>query len=319
MKKTLLFIYVVICTNILGWEYLYAAEKTICDIKEKSCYDEQIKVCTSSKSPWGEWPGLWALTEKYEEFKPEKINEMIQKISQAETGDDEKKTMQKKLDTLNSNIYGGFRAGEAARLLYRRNMNQIFSCAVIASRYTKLEKLENTIGNKSGASNILESIKKEKKRYEGLMTKKTCLQNGSEQASDKVVDRLAVSATWEYCRYTYYLDYLKANVTNDFSAAVEIDAKIGGNTGSALPTTDAAVQRMTKWINTLDQERSRANTTVPKAVMAFAEMDRTYITHILLVIIYDDYIKLRDHLNTYLTIVSQTFEKAYNAQDSNNR
>ena len=73
-------------------------------------------------------------------------------------------------------------------------MNEIFSCTVIASRQTKLEKLQNIIGNKSGASSILESIKKERKRYELLMSKKNCLQNGSTQASDKVVDRLAISA-----------------------------------------------------------------------------------------------------------------------------
>lgn len=108
-------------------------------------------------------------------------------------------------------------------------------------------------------------------------------------------------------------------MTTNFSAAIEIDTKVWGNTGAAIPTTDAAVQRMTAWLSKLDAERTRAKVTVPKAVMAFAEMDRTYTTHILLVIIYDDYLKLRDHLNTYLAIVSQTFEKAYNAQDANNR
>ena len=53
--------------------------------------------------------------------------------------------------------------------------------------------------------------------------------------------------------------------------------------------------------------------------MAFQEMDRTYVTHLLLVIIYDDYLKLRDNLDKYMSIVSQTFEKAYNAQDANKR
>jgi hypothetical protein len=135
--------------------------------------------------------------------------------------------MQEKLNALSDRQYLGFRAAETARLLYRRNMNEIFSCTVIASRQTKLEKLQNIIGNKSGASSILESIKKERKRYELLMSKKNCLQNGSTQASDKVVDRLAISAAGEYCKYTYYLDYLQANVTTDFSQAIEIDKKIG--------------------------------------------------------------------------------------------
>lgn len=99
-----------------------------------------------------------------------------------------------------------------------------------------------------------------------------------------------------------------------------MDGKIGGNTGATeMGTTIAASTSMGQWMTTLDSERSRANSTLPKAIMAFQEMDRTYITHLLLIIIYDDYLKLRDNLNTYMSIVSQTFEKAYNAQDANKR
>jgi hypothetical protein len=319
MKNPLLFIFCGIISIFLTRNGYAADNQASCDPKDKSCYDEQVKNCTSTNMPWWAWLGLWAITKPYAEFKPEKIDEMVQSISLAEIGNDEKKSMQIKLDALNAKNYEWFRAAEAARLLYRSNMNQIFSCALIASRQTKLEKLENIIGKKSGASNIMESIKKERKRYERLMDKKVCLQNGTDQASDKIIDRLAISAAGEYCKYTYYLDYLSANVTTNFSEAIEIDGKIGGNTGSVINNTSAALVRMTTWLGKLDSERTRANTTVPKAVMAFAEMDRTYITHLMLVIIYDDYLKLRDHLNTYLAIVSQTFEKAYNAQDANNR
>ncbi|MFZ2255703.1 MAG: hypothetical protein WAW59_02885 [Patescibacteria group bacterium] len=42
-------------------------------------------------------------------------------------------------------------------------------------------------------------------------------------------------------------------------------------------------------------------------------MQRTYAAHLLLTIVYDDYVRLRDNLNRYMTPVSQLFEKAYNA------
>ena len=58
---------------------------------------------------------------------------------------------------------------------------------------------------------------------------------------------------------------------------------------------------------------------LPKAIVAFQEMDRTYVVHIMLTLLYDDYLKLRGQLNTYLTTIGQTFEKAYNAQDDNQR
>ncbi len=285
-----------------------------------SCYEEQTKNCTGPTSPWGSWPDLWAITIKYEEFKSEKIDDIISKLSEVKTGNDEKDTLQKKLDALKSRQFLWFRATEASRLLYRSNMNQIFSCAIIASRWTKLEKLDTIVKKNGKASDILKKLEKEKTRYAWLMRDKNCFQNNSDKADDKVVDRLALSAAWEYCKYTYYLDYLSANITSDFSAAVEMDGKIGGNTGATeMGTTIAASTSMGQWMTTLDSERSRANSTLPKAIMAFQEMDRTYITHLLLIIIYDDYLKLRDNLNTYMSIVSQTFEKAYNAQDANKR
>ncbi len=285
-----------------------------------SCYEEQVKNCTGPTSPWGNWADLWAITIKYEEFKSEKIDDFIAKIPQTQTGPDEKESMQKKVDALKSRQFLWFRATEAARLLYRSNMNQIFSCAIIASRWSKLEKLDTIVKKNGKASDILQKLDKEKKRYESLMRNKNCFQNNSDKADDKVVDRLSFSAAGEYCRYTYYLDYISANITSDFSAAVEIDRKIGGNTGTTeIGTTIAASTSMGQWMTTLESERSRANSTIPKAVVAFQEMDRTYITHLLLIIIYDDYLKLRDRLNTYMSIVSQTFEKAYNAQDANKR
>ncbi len=199
-------------------------------------------------------------------------------------------------------------------------MNAIFSCTVIATRKDKLEKLGSIIKGKSGASEIERSLEKEKKRYELLMTKMNCNQNMTSKGDDKIIDRLASSAMIEYCNYTYYLDYLDENIKSNFAQSLTIDANIGSQSGTNIATTtDQARSVFASYGNILESERSRANSTVPKAIMAFQEMDRTYITHLLLVIIYDDYLKLRDNLNTYMSIVSQTFEKAYNAQDANKR
>lgn len=62
---------------------------------------------------------------------------------------------------------------------------------------------------------------------------------------------------------------------------------------------------------------SRATSTLPKALVAYREMERTYAVHLMLIIIYDDYLELRENLNSYLSTVSQIFEKAKNAQSAN--
>lgn len=69
----------------------------------------------------------------------------------------------------------------------------------------------------------------------------------------------------------------------------------------------------------MDSERLRAEDTLPRALKAFREMKRTYMPHILLTLIYDDYLELRNNLDLYLSNVSQLFEKAHNAQDANKR
>ena len=48
-------------------------------------------------------------------------------------------------------------------------------------------------------------------------------------------------------------------------------------------------------------------------------MERTYSVHLMLMIVYDDYLELRQNMNTYLNAVSQLFEKANNAQSANNQ
>ena len=69
----------------------------------------------------------------------------------------------------------------------------------------------------------------------------------------------------------------------------------------------------------LRDELVRAETTLPKALTTYREMQRTYGVHILLVMIMDDYMTLRNNLDLYLSNISQLFEKANNAQDANKR
>ena len=203
-------------------------------------------------------------------------------------------------------------------------MNKIFSCAVAAGRINQITKLQEIISKRftSPSSDIKEKIKKEVERYkrikEGIPN---CDQNSSnESESQMIIDRLSQSSMVEYCTFTYYLSYLGANVENDYTTTLEIENKIG-NVGSprAKNTIISAAQDMDSQLRALQSETKRANDTLPKALTAYREMERTYPTHFLLVIIYDDYLTLRDNLSSYLNAVSQLFEKANNAQDKNNK
>ncbi len=132
------------------------------------------------------------------------------------------------------------------------------------------------------------------------------------------MDRLSASATTEYCNYLYYTDYLKAQLENNASETSRIDAALAGKSGS-LRTTDRALSVLSSRQQSIERDLARATDTLPKALVAYREMERTYALHLVLVLIYDDYLKLRDNIDLYLSAVSQLFEKAFNAQDKNNR
>lgn len=148
----------------------------------------------------------------------------------------------------------------------------------------------------------------------------SCDQNRPANSSTGVVERLMKSSMKEYCKYTYYLDYVDANLRENFDAISKLDTKIGDNNSSkSASTTNDAQKEIISRGRFVEDERKRANEVLPKAIVAFQEMDRTYVIHIMLTFLYDDYLKLRDQLNIYLTTIGQTFEKAFNAQDDNQR
>lgn len=148
----------------------------------------------------------------------------------------------------------------------------------------------------------------------------TCDENRPANSATGVVERLMKSSMKEYCRYTYYLDYLDANLRENFSSVSNTETQIGnGNTSKPATNTTSAQKELTSRGKMIEDERKRANEVLPKAIVAFQEMDRTYVVHVMLTFLYDDYLKLRGQLNTYLTQIGQTFEKAFNAQDDNQK
>lgn len=305
-----------------------ATTPTDCDIKDYSCYENHVEnICYAKDEPfknqWWSWPDLWALksiaTCKYPELDKDKMNAAIGCIETLEQSDPTALQDGVTMSTIGSSR-NAFRAAEFAQLMYRRNMNSIFSCGVIASRWAKLDSLNSILSGKQGASEIQKSIEKERKRYETLKVQMVCDGNRPENSATGVVERLMKSSMKEYCRYTYYLDYLDANLRNNMNTLSTTETNIwDGNTSKPAIDTAGIQSEITSRGRIIEIERKKANDVLPKAIVAFQEMDRTYVVHVMLTFLYDDYLKLRGQLNTYLTEIGQTFEKAFNAQDDNQK
>lgn len=298
---------------------IFATE--ICDPKKFSCYKENLtNLCNNPASPWNVGPNLWKITEDYADFTSEAQNTKAQAIIVSEKNPESQTNLEKMLSPDRIWSFDWFRWVEIARIQYRNNMNRIFSCAIAAGRAEKLNKLLNIPKLSSEGSDIRTKLTNEKKRYENIMINANCNQNTDGSITISIVDRLVRSATIEYCGYQYYLDYLDSNIKQDYTQALEQEKKIGNNGKYAIPqNTDTFLQKLTNSIWSIENELSRSKNTIQKAVVAYREMERTYTIHMLLVIIYDDYLNLRDNLKNYMNNLSQTFEKANNAQDANQR
>jgi hypothetical protein len=95
---------------------------------------------------------------------------------------------------------------------------------------------------------------------------------------------------------------------------MSVDSKIGDNPQWGIPIdTNAYHRELLKRQAQLSNEIYRADSVLPRAIKGYKEMERTYTLHLLLVIVYDDFVRLRDNLHKYMSPVSQLFEKAYNA------
>ncbi|MDD2694113.1 MAG: hypothetical protein PHY14_04235 [Candidatus Gracilibacteria bacterium] len=290
-----------------------------CDKREYSCYQEWVNTCNNSSKPWKANKGVGSVEVKnYAELSANAQNKKITEIINKEKYPTERAKLEAQLSLDRIGAFAGFKAVEIARNQYRSNMNKIFSCAVIASRIEKTQKVLEAV-KKVGESEISRKLEADIKKL-GAMKPTGCAANmGTETLNDYGL-ALASSATTEYCSYRNYLDYLQENINSNYTDVLNLEQKIGNNgeSQSNPSTIESAASDMNLRARQITDDIARANSTLPKALVAYREMERTYPLHIMFLIIYDDYLDLRQNTTTYLNAVSQLFEKANNAQSANN-
>lgn len=133
--------------------------------------------------------------------------------------------------------------------------------------------------------------------------------------------KLLDSATYQYCVYRYYLDYLNRNVNYNINQVQSVTNayKVTNNAPSIeMRNTSQFASTLDKLNRDIKQEVELAKKTFPIALTAFTDMERTFGVHIILTLVYDDYIELRKNLRDFLNPLSQLFYKVLNAQSANN-
>lgn len=278
------------------------------------------KYCDDPSQPWAKNSALVTIPQ-YPKLEASAVNGQIERTKNLSTlTESEKERLQADLDLTRIGNFSGFKTLEVARLQYRASMDSLFSCSVVTSRLKILSDLQETISGTFTETNseIKQQLEKEKMRLERERDKLGC--NADDTKGAHSLKSLSNSATRQYCHYRYYLTYLESALDENRTNIERIEQSIGTGTGTLVAgtTSEWAISYNT-YKNSLEREINRADTSLPRAFKAFRDMEKAYGAHLMLTIIYDDYIRLRKNLSTYMNASTQLYLKSYNAQDANNR
>lgn len=291
------------------------------DYKSYNSYLEWAKKsCDNLSAPW--WQNNSLLTiPQYPELSSDAVNAQIERTKNLQNiSDEERARLQIDLDMWRIGDFSGFKTLEVARTQYRASMNSVFACGIISSRLSILETLREEISKEASTrkSEIQDQLDKEKSRLQSESDKLKCNSAGANKTN--LMQEMINSSTRQYCHYRHYLSYLDTNLEDNRYAIEQMEKAIGVGNGTQVATTTSTwIDSYSNYANALDNEISRADSTLPRALSAYREMERAYPVHLMLTIIYDDFIRLRANLSKYMNASTQLYLKAFNAQDANNR
>ncbi len=287
-------------------------------------YKSRLDTTCESDKPWTDedaWGGNTVEPPNYSELTKTAIEWARSRFLSETTTPDEQARLARDLDA-SSLRRSGFRTLELARVMYRSRMNRVFACSVILARENITKNLLTEIEKKypTPQSEIKEKIRREWEKLKIQKQSLGCKDPSGEEATP-LVKRVINSATRQYCHYDSYLRYVRDSFSENADTLLSLDANLWSD-GENIPNPDKmegfARTLAYKW-ELITSELLRARSLLPVAVKTFQEMERTYAMHLLLIVIADDYLRLRDNLAIYFNSVTQLMEKMQNAQLPNNQ
>ncbi len=302
------------------------AEDTVTDAETYEAYKKRVTDTCETDKPWttaDQGGGNIIAIPPYPELKKSAIEKRREDIMNAKNTPEEQERLRSELDATRIANLETFKTLEIVRIDYRNTMNSVFGCAVIQSRESMLENLIKEIAKKypSPQSEIQQKLKREWERLKIQKEALSCIDQSGEKDTPQST-RVINSAVRQYCHYDAYLRYLRDNLNKNNDFMLTLDASIGRAAGDPTanpPDTARWAAIIAQRGELITTEILRAKTVLPRAIEAFREMERTYTMHLMLVIIYDDYLRFRENLATYFNAVTQLMEKMQNAQIPNNK
>lgn len=195
-----------------------------------------------------------------------------------------------------------------AKKLYRKNMGNIYKCALIQSQRNALEFLKTQIKQESSGQlfDVLwNQINQRLQRLEITNERVWCALTDKKTINIKL--NILRETTYEACRYTNYLEWVREYHKNPNNNLVDTN-----NVRTTIPTQEfALIQNNIE--NAINAEINQTFQVFPLAYQAYSEYENNFPLHFLLEVIRWDTAILRDRLYSTLMPIAQLGYKVINA------
>lgn len=206
---------------------------------------------------------------------------------------------------------------DAAKELYRKNMGNIYKCAMIQAQKNALEFLMWELKQEKSwelDDSIWGQIELRVNRLEIAANTVGCTLSDGETIQNKL--NILRETTTEACRYVSYLEYLKAHYQKtdrfwdeaEYQNAYGTDAKLKGK----FPLWEMPAI-MNEVDSQIAEEISHTYKVFPIAYHAYSEYENNFPIHFLLEIVRADFMILRQRLKENLMPLAQLGLKVINA------
>jgi len=203
--------------------------------------------------------------------------------------------------------------------IYKTNMNSIYKCVLIDIQVRWLDKLEDIISNTDKTwlikKEVSQKISSEKTKLKSKKANLRCWWLSDDNSNSTLIKKEVLDqVTFEFCKYNFYLLYLKESYYSNTKNILWIKKeKLNNSTTSELIEITNITSQYTSINNEIDNEIIKIQKVFPLSYYAYSEYEDNYLLHLLLTLIKQDYVLARDQLSKVLWPINQVVYKIKDA------
>lgn len=222
---------------------------------------------------------------------------------------------------------------DLAKEQYRKNMDNIYWCATNVVYYRALKQVKEDLlkSNPELDSKLKNKLEEQIKAIELKISQNSNKCKVTSEKNNSIIKKSVLKqTTYEVCKYSFYLEYLKS--FNEQMAALDDNLQTSPNNSDEMNKKLLETQKLleeqkssnAKTIQTILQEESKKKNQIQKemddafkvfpiAFKAYSEYENNITIHIYLELLREDYNLLREWLHKSINPINQVVYKISNA------